>query len=141
MCLLVHLRSGLLCGFDVAFTMQQIQERIYIVPTAFFLKLADEMPDPACKLLFVWSTGRCGSTLISQVCERACACVDHFPHIFLDTVKTSVEGRLTSAFLFQLLHTHPSVTASLSEPPQLLQIGKNKREIKSGEISFYASCA
>ena len=24
----------------------------------------------------------------------------------------------------QLLHTHPAITASISEPPQMLQIGK-----------------
>ena len=52
------------------------------VPYKTLFKITEAMPPPAAKLLFVWSTGRCGSTLLSQ-----------------------------------LLHTHPGVTASMSEPP------------------------
>ena len=37
------------------------------VPSKTLLKIAEAMPPPAAKLLFVWSTGRCGSTLLSQL--------------------------------------------------------------------------
>lgn len=41
--------------------------RYFSVPFKTFLDLAQAMPDPAPNLLFVWSTGRCGSTLISKL--------------------------------------------------------------------------
>lgn len=41
--------------------------RYFSVPYKTFINLAQGMPDPAPNLLFVWSTGRCGSTLMSQL--------------------------------------------------------------------------
>jgi len=53
-----------------AFYSQAISQnasRWFSVPYQTFIKIANSMPDPAPKILFVWSTGRCGSTIVSQL--------------------------------------------------------------------------
>jgi hypothetical protein len=60
-----HLSEETFAFYSHGITQNAI--RYLSVPYATFLELAQVMPDPAPKLLFVWSTGRCGSTLMSQL--------------------------------------------------------------------------
>ncbi|XP_071095303.1 uncharacterized protein [Haliotis cracherodii] len=45
-------------------------EKVYTIPIVAFHRLADETGDPQLPVIWVSSTGRCGSTLLSQVFEK-----------------------------------------------------------------------
>ncbi|XP_046570973.1 uncharacterized protein LOC124279214 [Haliotis rubra] len=45
-------------------------EKVYTIPVEAFHRLADETGDPQVPVIWLSSTGRCGSTLLSQVFEK-----------------------------------------------------------------------
>jgi len=44
-------------------------QRVMYVPMSMFYQFAASLPEPACRSILVSSTGRCGSTLVSQIME------------------------------------------------------------------------
>jgi len=42
---------------------------LIVVPMSTFHRLADTIGDPAGQLVFLFNTGRCGSTLLTQACN------------------------------------------------------------------------
>ncbi|RUS80190.1 hypothetical protein EGW08_012047 [Elysia chlorotica] len=45
-------------------------EKIYSIPLGHFHRLADEVGDPRVPVIWITSTGRCGSTLVGQMLEK-----------------------------------------------------------------------
>ena len=51
----------------ISFAQTDFCRRLFVVPLTTFHRLATTIGDPQCELIFLFNTGRCGSTLLTQV--------------------------------------------------------------------------
>jgi len=56
-------------------TQMKFCRRLLVVPLSTFYHLADEIGDPDGEIIFLFNTGRCGSTLLVQIMEHTGRCV------------------------------------------------------------------
>jgi len=54
-------------GPFIRFSQRLLCRRLIVVPLTTFHRLAEEIGDPHGKLIFLFNTARCGSTLLAQV--------------------------------------------------------------------------
>jgi len=54
-------------GSLMRFTYQKYATRLIVVPLRTFHYLAEKIGDPQGELIFLYTSGRCGSTLLTQV--------------------------------------------------------------------------
>jgi len=54
-------------GSTMRYTQTKFCRRLIVVPLTTFHRLAEEIGDPQKKLVFLFNTARCGSTLLTQV--------------------------------------------------------------------------
>jgi len=71
-------------GPFIRFAQMQFCRRLFVVPMSTFRRLAEEIGDPSGELIFLFNTGRCGSTLLAQVNQS----INQFsyPSLFLTVV-------------------------------------------------------
>ena len=59
-------------GTFIRYAQNDYCKRLIVVPLSTFHRMAEVLGDPKGEVIFLFNTGRCGSTLLTQVCRRSC---------------------------------------------------------------------
>ncbi|XP_067938942.1 uncharacterized protein [Watersipora subatra] len=98
--------------------------RIITLPISSFIRCAEELGDPKMKVIWLHSTGRCGSTAISQVFEAVPNCTTVSEPMGLFVARNDAGSKYNSQLLRQWLHcptycqTYQATVRMMAKPNQ-----------------------